>query len=525
MSYSTNSELVAGAIAAANMGFIVFPLHGVLPNEKCTCGNNECKAIGKHPRAAGWQQLATNNKIELRKLWEQYPGSNVGIKTGDGVVVLDCDPRHGGDVAPLDLPITLVARTGSGGTHHYFAGRERNSAGKVAPGIDIRGEGGLVVAPPSNHASGGIYTWETPMPAEGLAQFPQHLLATQEPPKTLPSVSGEPKYLWGEGQRNDRLFRFACRLRGSGLGAEALLAAVGIENQRRCSPPLSPVEVDKICGHASRYERNVIPEDEAPEKPKTQWLTLRERLEAHSVMGPPLPTGIAAIDSLMRGGLRPGKTLYIGGAPQTGKTTIARQIARQWAKHLDVLWIAIDEDAWGLDVRDMQSVGITRERAELPDQITIEQACSKLPNIWTVEDITIADAIEHMKTIATKPIGLFVDSAQTARYSEEAPADPRARISHLCNSIRDITKRHNLRTVVTSEIARRGYQTRNNEDGNKLSYFAEARAIEYSADSAAILLPSDDDDIIDLHLVKCRMGRKGSIGLRLNQSTASFGVA
>ncbi len=88
-----------------------------------------------------------------------WPEANVGVATGDGLVVLDVDPRHGGDRSLIELEeghgdvVTLAARTGGGGVHLYLEGDlpARNS---FRPGLDLKGSGGFVVAPPSLHKSG-----------------------------------------------------------------------------------------------------------------------------------------------------------------------------------------------------------------------------------------------------------------------------------------------------------------------------------------------------------------------------------
>jgi hypothetical protein len=79
---------------------------------------------------------------------------NIGCCTGGGVVVVDLDQKNDQDGIGAYMERggtfgTLAVRTTTGGMHLYFAGDGRNSAGKVAPGIDLRGEGGYVVAPGS----------------------------------------------------------------------------------------------------------------------------------------------------------------------------------------------------------------------------------------------------------------------------------------------------------------------------------------------------------------------------------------
>jgi hypothetical protein len=106
----------------------------------------------------------------LRRWFRRSPDYNVAIVTGalSGLVVLDVDPRHGGDksLKKLErehgpLPRTLESVTGGGGRHYYFShpgGEVRNRTG-IEPGIDLRGDGGCIVAPPSLHPSGKRYRW------------------------------------------------------------------------------------------------------------------------------------------------------------------------------------------------------------------------------------------------------------------------------------------------------------------------------------------------------------------------------
>ena len=98
----------------------------------------------------------------------------IGVRTGavSGLVVVDLDPKHGGienfttlGNGVLLLPGQTASRTGSGGIHLYFehpGPRIRNSASVLAPGVDVRGDGGYAAAPPSVLASGKRYSWITP---------------------------------------------------------------------------------------------------------------------------------------------------------------------------------------------------------------------------------------------------------------------------------------------------------------------------------------------------------------------------
>jgi hypothetical protein len=117
-------------------------------------------------------QLERANEEQIRRWWEKWPDANVGIVTGhlSNTFVLDCDAPEGIEIIEMNggLPPTRVALTSYEGEfrkrHYYFNYPEaeiRNSTKKL-PGLDVRGEGGYVVAPPSIHPSGVAYEWEAP---------------------------------------------------------------------------------------------------------------------------------------------------------------------------------------------------------------------------------------------------------------------------------------------------------------------------------------------------------------------------
>jgi hypothetical protein len=141
--------------------------------------------------AIAWREFqahpATAAQVEV---WLHHmPRANIGAVTGalSGIVVVDVDPAHGGEesLAELEreigpLPATVESRTGGGGRHLYFAhpgGHVGNRAG-IRPGIDLRGDGGCIVLPPSIHPNGNTYRWiEGRAPGEhSLAPLPPFFL-------------------------------------------------------------------------------------------------------------------------------------------------------------------------------------------------------------------------------------------------------------------------------------------------------------------------------------------------------------
>lgn len=166
-------SILEHALQYADRGWSVFPVYGI-ENGQCTCGNSDCSSAGKHPMTSGGCKDASIDPAQVNEWWRCNPKANIGIATGQvsGLVVIDVDDgvsKQGFEsLQNLEtrnepLPRDFVVRTGGGGLHIYLAAPEnniRNSAGKIAPNIDVRGDGGYVVAPPSLHISGKAYTWE-----------------------------------------------------------------------------------------------------------------------------------------------------------------------------------------------------------------------------------------------------------------------------------------------------------------------------------------------------------------------------
>jgi hypothetical protein len=161
------------------------------------------------------------------------------------------------------LPKTLCAKTGRKGTdgkrkgcHYYFrapAGAViRNSAGTLGRGLDIRGEGGYVVAPPSLHPSGLLYEWLAP--EAPLADAPPWMLARLAQAKPASEAPKPQDETIAEGGRNAALASLAGTMRRRGMTPEAIEAALVKENDARCKPPLRASEVREIARSVARYE-------------------------------------------------------------------------------------------------------------------------------------------------------------------------------------------------------------------------------------------------------------------------------
>ncbi len=251
----------------AKRGWRVLPVASI-NNGRCTCSNPECDKPGKHPRIRDWRLNATTELRDIALWWMKWPNASVGIATGaPGPVVLDVDTRHGGDKALAalikkhgKLPKTVEVATGGGGKHYYFAapiGFEiKNSASKVGAGLDIRGTGGFIVAPPSNHISGGSYSFRKGHNTADveLAQIPLWLLEMIRTPTGNRQAMAKPPAEWRglfvddarEGNRNARLASLTGHLLRQGIDAYVVLELAKCWNLVHGLPPLDEVEVHRV---------------------------------------------------------------------------------------------------------------------------------------------------------------------------------------------------------------------------------------------------------------------------------------
>jgi len=214
---------------------------------------------------------ATTEAAQIRAWWRQWPNANIGIATGNGLLVIDIDPRHGGNETIEDLrsdlgawPDTVEAITGGNGRHIYLASTTviKNSAGLFGAGVDIRGEGGYVVAPPSNHVSGRVYAWEASSdPTDGvpLAEISAAWLDRIASPKRS-AAPMEVAAVVGEGGRNNALFTLGRSLRAKGLDAGVILKTLTAHNAVACIPPLDDAEVETIARSACSVAPGLSPE-------------------------------------------------------------------------------------------------------------------------------------------------------------------------------------------------------------------------------------------------------------------------
>jgi hypothetical protein len=186
------------ALRYAALGWRVLPLHTPDPAGDCSCQRENCAKPGKHPRSRHGVRDATTCAETIDLWWSTWPDANVGLATGD-LLVIDIDGAAGRvSLQRLQrengpLPTTLEATTARG-RHLYFMSPSqllRNSAGRLGDGLDVRGHGGYVVAPPSLHANGHRYRWRSRQRPSVLPAWVIELL-TATPAATASTVLHPP---------------------------------------------------------------------------------------------------------------------------------------------------------------------------------------------------------------------------------------------------------------------------------------------------------------------------------------------
>jgi putative DNA primase/helicase len=157
-------KLLTAAFSYAARGWHVFPCHSLFDGV-CGCGKVDCRNTAKHPMTPAGFHDATTDELLIRAWWQKWPLANIAIATGkvSGIVVIDIDSRHSADsfkalFPGIDFKSIPTVTTGRG-WHLYFRhpGGTVPSRQGIFPGVDVKADGGYILAPPSIHRSGRFY--------------------------------------------------------------------------------------------------------------------------------------------------------------------------------------------------------------------------------------------------------------------------------------------------------------------------------------------------------------------------------
>lgn len=253
-----DNELLQAALKyASQYEWAVFP---VSPDTKKPLTPHGCKDAKKNPGA-------------IKAWWKRWPNASIGVATGSAsnLIVIDEDidedkglngyhsirawERENGE-----LPETVRAITGRGGAHVYYRyeGNDIKNRAGLLEGVDVRGEGGYVIAPPSFHPNHTRYEWEADPEETKLSDIDDTIRKLLKVKRTTESERFQLPKIIESGQRNDTLYKLACSLQSQGLSDDAIMTAVSTENKERCDDPLPPDEIKLIVGSALSHAKGEL---------------------------------------------------------------------------------------------------------------------------------------------------------------------------------------------------------------------------------------------------------------------------
>lgn len=293
------TEALDAALSYLARGWCVLPGHWMTPLG-CSCRQPDCSRPGKHPRVK-WLEFQDRKPTEdeVRFWWRKWPNANPIIITGriSGIVAIDVDPRHGGDEAWREwtrrnpVPATVTSLTGGGGQHYLYnwpgqdvrpatnilsPGYAPDGKTKLESGVDFRGDGSYILAPPSTHESGRLYAWDSEAHPDDMpiADMPKMLLLLilkqhagnfgEEPDDGMRrskldlEALSEGKLELSEGGRNVTMTRVVGMLARGGMTIKELAEMADNINQASCKPPLDDREMKRIVESVHRREAQKV---------------------------------------------------------------------------------------------------------------------------------------------------------------------------------------------------------------------------------------------------------------------------
>lgn len=518
----------------------------------------EYRAKGLHPipclprekrPMVDWKLYQTEPPLqdEIAVWWTKHPDANVALVLGRGLFAVDFDGplaetllRGRGIEWPGDAP---RSRTSKG--HHVILSANREVPDRVAllkgdapdgrtGQVDIRGRG-IIVAPPSVHPSGHVYTWEVPLVLPVPPAPPELLCLIEERGPHSPYGKGDHDDDWyervcdgvPEGQRDAT----AARLAGYWLHAtsgneEATFRAMRLW-ATRCDPPFPDPEVRKVVRSIARREAAASRWSTPTTTHVGQvldgvWTALKTGMPTF------VQTPFASLNHSLCGGLASGELTYIGARPGVGKTAFGLELTRGAAKRgVGVLFVSKEMVLTALGRRmvsqegKVSASGLRRHVLSSEDLAKTEAAMYKLRDlpIWMTDSATtvqqIATLVEGHRT--TPPVGLVVvDYLQLIHGEGE---DRRLQVESVSRELKALAMRCKLPVVCLSSLARPGS---GGEARPTLGSLRESGALEHDADFVILLHRKMGDELCEAIVAKARDGMTGTVELRFRSEYVTF---
>ena len=534
----------------------------------------------KQPILPGWKKYQTElpTRQEVTQWFSEDPPPNVAILTGklSKVVVFDVDSENGKQYAddeggfPED---TVRVKTGKG-VHVYVKhpGFLVKNQVDTGIGLDIRGDGGYAVAPPSRHASGREYEWEEgssiyqidPAPCrEWMIDYLQQegtkkkgsKSASKDPQATAPTTTSkkENEYLeilkngCTQGERNHKATKLIGHWLKSHRNYSEVWEMVRIWNQGKNTPPMDESELkatfESIKKAEQRSEAPKLDVDAFLDKPSQIIKEYDENYLRIAFGGDTL----SSLEHEMNGGLVGGRFYLIGGIPSSGKTVLLNNMADNICLNdHPVLVFSYDDGRSELRYRTFARFsGLTIEEfnKNIPPKQSIKNFCEHvdvkkiLQLKYVVQNMIPTDKwedlIDQIRKRHKKAPVIMIDYLRKLRTDNKI-SDERLRVDNIILGLTDLAKKHNIPIVAISELARDSYRS-----GQRLSMasFKESGTIEYEASWLGILAAVSEeadgryvikenweniiqqDGIIDLIVYKAKRGtgKTGRVPLQIDK--------
>ena len=470
---------------------------------------------------------------EVTEWFTENPDANIGIVTGkvSGIVVFDLDSDDAKKFAEEQggFPATPMVISGRG-VHVYmkYPGFEVRNNANTKLKIDIRGDGGQVVAPPSIHATGREYQWKEGQsifdvePAECLPWMIDYLksiaASKAEPkpekiskPKDVINPAGHDKTGFAEiiatgckeGERNDTAARIIGHLMKTGMDDAELWEIIGMWNEKN-APPLTEWELQKTFESIKQIESQ-------NQKPKLEISSFLYNatgiVSGYDKQHICIPFGrdnLSGLENHMNGGLFGSRFYILGGIPSSAKTALVNNMADNICLNdQPVLFFSYDDGRDELLFRTFARFSkhsIEAFNVRSVSKHDIEVICS-MPDIQRIitykyiveENIPVEEWEQYISKIFEKhkryPV-VIIDYLRKL-ITKRKITDERLRVDCIMSNLTELAKKFNIPVLAISELARDSYKTKQRLG---MASFKETGSIEYEASWLGILAAVEEKD-------------------------------
>lgn len=467
---------------------------------------------------------------EIRGWFAVCPDANIALIMGRGAFAVDVDGVEGERAlaaAGIDLTAAPRSKT-SRGFHVFLSGQEIPDRIGLLPKVDVRGVG-YVVAPPSIHESGHVYTWERSIDGS-LPTGPERLYDMIRRPQaqTTPGLGGTDWFTQAligvaEGGRDATCTRLAGYLLGKGIPQDAVELILQAWAER-CSPPFPSDQVSKCVESIAKREG-------VPDEPPSQLADL-VAAEMLVIKHPeqrrvPVSTNIEGLDELLAEGFQPGEYAILGARPSVGKTALALQIVRELNREALIVSLEMGKgqlvrrllsQASGVDAKAIRTGKLDDVQTKLLEYTA--PRLSTLP-IRITTDVRTPTHLEALLQSYEPGVLKFVVIDYIQLLSVDGSQfDSRQRIGQITRELRRLANKYEVSLLALSQLTRPPKDKRDYEPG--IESLMESGELEAGADIVLLMSRNLGDPVTKLRVGKNRDGETGEITLDFNPKILTF---